>query len=323
MNKIIISYLFSLVFISSSLAQTIPTVLYNNQTDSYHFGRYGKIKDSTIFYDYAEPFSEGKALVVMDKNWFFIDSNFKPLFNKIFSEAKSFVNGFAIVLTNDGQSNLIDSFGNFIFQQPMDDVQAMQDNMCAFSLRGKWGFANANGIKIPPKYDEVLGFQSGMSWVKIDHKWHLIDNNGNYLTEHTFNFVSNIHNKTSFVWYLNRLYRLDANFELKHLDMTIEGEILQMYQGPEFMFVQTSVGLYWLDNNNQFFFIPSDWVKTNGNSMFAIQREGYYRLYDLNLKLLNRESYEDLDFLNNRWIKVYKGKKSYFMDADLNPYIKN
>lgn len=95
------------------------------------------------FFDYAESFSEGYALVKQGNDWFFINGNGKHK-SPIYREAKSFTEGLAAVQKSSG-----------------------------------WTFVNTKFKEVTVgNYDAVTQFHDGYAWVRIGNAINLVDKKG-------------------------------------------------------------------------------------------------------------------------------------------------
>lgn len=130
-------------------------------------------------YDYALPFSEGLALVMLNRKCGFINQNgnldiaFKYDFAEGFSYGRS-----RIKLNN--LWGVINKKGNQITPICYSYLGSLHENSMVVSRNDKWGFINENGKEfIPLVYQQAGRFCSGLALVKLDGKAGFIDINGN------------------------------------------------------------------------------------------------------------------------------------------------
>ena len=171
-------------------------------------------------FDYAEPFSDGYALVENEGLQAFINPEGRELFSG-FYQAESFCCGFAPVLLDDGW-HYLDGNGN-ISLGPLDRAGRFRDGFAvtqsgrdnyflgrdgcarrilevvdfvspycserrfAFQRNKMEGFLNENGdVIIPARFDEVSQFSEGLSTVCVDDLWGVIDLQGEWIVKPTF-----------------------------------------------------------------------------------------------------------------------------------------
>lgn len=100
-------------------------------------------------YDYIGPFHEGKAVVMINTRYGYVDKNGNELTRFKYDFAEDFKNGFAKV---------------------------MRDN--------KWTLINSKCEEIVPfHYDKINDFNNGLALVELKEKFTLIDKNGKQITE--------------------------------------------------------------------------------------------------------------------------------------------
>lgn len=80
----------------------------------------------------------------------------------------------------DGQMGAIDEHGHWLFEPNYEPwaFNAFQD-LIQVRSRGQWGFLDAAGNSIEPKFDEVRRFERGVAWGKTGDTWCPIDRRGN------------------------------------------------------------------------------------------------------------------------------------------------
>ena len=315
--------LFLLGFSSNSITSQNKLMPYfNNSLNMFYFSSDGGYTNNTKFYDYAEPFQEGYAVVRIQNKWEFIDSNLNTAFQTNYTEMTSFNKGYSKVWNEFGQCNLINKNGTLLFKNYVDDVSTICNNRIAFSSNGLWGFANDSGNQvINPQFSEVKDFNNDKTWAKKDSLWFMIDKYGNKICEEEFEQVSPIENGMSVGYRAKSIFSINMDnnkiseimtianlkdFSCKKIT-TISNHFILQFANDEYIAIKDSK-IIW----NQKF----QNLKSNGLSTIAIQENNSYQLFDLNLNKLSEKTFEDLDFYPNGLIKIYIGQFYYFKTAD-------
>jgi len=130
-------------------------------------------------YAYAEPFSEGMALVVVagEKDYSYIDTSGKRVIEQDRS-AGSFHEGLAAV-GNGHKSGYIDKTGKIVIPLKFDNTQGFHEGLGAVEVAKKWGFVDKNGNEvIAPQYELAIPFHEGLAPVKVEGKWGYIEKSG-------------------------------------------------------------------------------------------------------------------------------------------------
>lgn len=147
----------------------------------------GNISISPQF-DYAEPFSEGLALVVIDKSdenstkkYGFIDRSGNLVIPTQFVDALSFSNNFAAV-TDGEKYGFINKNGLYIINPQYDLVHSFNEDFAAVLIGKTWGYIDKNGkIVINPQFEEVRSFHNGLAAVRSGaENWGYINKTGKY-----------------------------------------------------------------------------------------------------------------------------------------------
>lgn len=115
-------------------------------------------------FDIVEDFDKesGMALVIRDKQWFYIDTIGNVLEIKDCKQLVSFENGFARI-NKDGKFGFINNKGEWVILPIYENAKNFKNGFAAVRLNNKWGFINKKGEWIvEPKYTHV----GNMSCVK-------------------------------------------------------------------------------------------------------------------------------------------------------------
>lgn len=129
-------------------------------------------------FDYAKPFSEGIACVVINKKYGFIDKTGNAITETKYDNAFDFENGTAWVYY-DGKNSFIDKTGKELF--PSDYMLGIfkEGLVLAKNKNSKYGFIDKTGKEvIPCQYDGAGGFSEGLAWVKMNTKFGYINKTG-------------------------------------------------------------------------------------------------------------------------------------------------
>lgn len=138
-------------------------------------------------YENAEPFSEGRAAVLKDGKWGYIDLDFKQAIPFNYDEARPFSEGVAIV-KKGGKYQLIDTNGQVKSPQ-VDEIWEMKDGMATVKNDGLYGFVDGKSaeFKIAPEYIDALAFSEGAAAVsRNDGIWYYINENNEPLSSETY-----------------------------------------------------------------------------------------------------------------------------------------
>jgi len=298
---------------------------FNQALKLFYFSKDGKLDTSNQFYDYAEPIKEGIALVRYQHQWQFLDSNLQVFCDVFFSEATGFTNGFATVYLDNGQCHVVNKQRQFLFSDPVDQVSNMQNGYLAFSKGGKWGLVNDSGqIVLAPTFDRISDVYGNTYWAKQSGRWALWSINGQQKLPETFELVSANSNGNVIAFKQNSVYLIE----------TSSGRIKTQYTLPVAYQAQVCKALYLigdlmviqlggndfiaLNKGKQIWQKQASQFKTDGYSQLAFQEKGFYKLYDLNLNALSDQTYEDLEFYPEHWLKIYLGPYYYFKTPEDN-----
>jgi hypothetical protein len=158
----------------------------------------------SIKYEFAEYFSEGYALVMLNNKYGFIDIKGKEVIPLIFDNAISFsqdlaaVNkGYGIIdyITYMGKWGFINKKGKEVIPLNYDLVYSFTEGLAAVNkggiwdafsevfIGGTWGFINSKGVEvIPLKYDYAYPFSEGLAPVNKGMKLAFEEEDSGYST---------------------------------------------------------------------------------------------------------------------------------------------
>lgn len=116
---------------------------------------------ATRAYAYAEPYRCGRALVMENDRWSYIDSAGASLFDTDFDLAESFHHDRALVM-QDGRHRIIDTQGSTVAELPYDQVSPQSPWCWQVTRIGdgiyRSGFVDLNGKEITPIIYEEVGY---------------------------------------------------------------------------------------------------------------------------------------------------------------------
>ena len=119
-------------------------------------------------YNIIGDFSEGFAVVKKPNNaYYFIDKEGKNHFNRSFSMAKPFENGYAKVII-DKKWGLIDTNGITIVSPKYDDMGAISDGMVTVKLNYFYGVADSTGKLIAPADFSAIRFLPKLNIFQVE-----------------------------------------------------------------------------------------------------------------------------------------------------------
>lgn len=167
-----------------------------NLNDKCNVVRDGKLM-STQWFDYVWPFKNGIALVKLNDQLNFIDTNGNLKSDQWFDHAESFRKGFAHVALND-KWNLIDTNGNLISEQWFDYIHSFgyEHGFARVQLNGKWNFIDTNGKLLSDQWFDVVNDfkRDGYARVELNGKKNFIDPNGELLSDRWFDEAGGFNN---------------------------------------------------------------------------------------------------------------------------------
>ncbi len=140
-------------------------------------------------YDYAEDFTNGIARVVHDEDSWFINLKGERLFY-FTKEVKSFKEGFAQIITNDGLQTFINYEGEIITKQNYSETKSFHGGLACVKLNKKFGFIDKIGKNvIECLYEAANYFYEGMAAVRLNGKWGFIDSSGEIVVEFIYEYA--------------------------------------------------------------------------------------------------------------------------------------
>ncbi len=162
----------------------------------YFINKHGDLV--TTGYTELEDFSEGLACVEKDGKWGYVNTMGEIVISPQFYEARSFVNGFAMVRTEKyiNSWTYIDKTGRSIIDLPLtSDSDNFSEGLAKISLydidKGKvildmfydtWStYINEEGDIFKNRYESAGNFNEGLAPVRTDEGWGYIDKHENFV----------------------------------------------------------------------------------------------------------------------------------------------
>lgn len=215
--------------------------------DKYGFQTINGRRVIPAIYDYAEPFSEGLALVKFEPIKMLIDTlgNLKPL--HVYPKDKSIRLDWGyrhsnkpIIITTWKTIAYINPEGKKVLFVPYDDAESFKggrakvykgdkynyidkkgnllgewkelpDNYHVVEHNGKFGYIDKNNnLVIPYKFDYAYDFKDSIAKVNINNKWAYINTKGELITD-LFDEISNLEQGLAIVRQGNKYALLDIN----------------------------------------------------------------------------------------------------------------
>jgi len=175
----------------------------------------GRLKIAAKF-DWAQSFSNGRAVVFAEGKYGFIDKSghyvVKPKYTNAldFSEGLACVKiggrvrepGFGVHTVTTGNRDLrygyIDVNGKVVFQITASDCRQFSEGFARIEMGGKWGFIDKRGkIVIDPQVDALSDFSEGLARVLLSDKksgFGFINRSGKIVIKSQFPFVEDFKN---------------------------------------------------------------------------------------------------------------------------------
>ena len=150
--------------------------------------------------DYAEPFSEGLAIVgVKGHGCGFINKKGEFVINPQFESAKPFREGLAAVRQND-KWGFIDNTGKMIINPQFEHVSSFYDSKALFYDGKQWGFINKKGeYDINPQFASAAIFSEGLSAIQQGNQAGYINEKGQIVVNPQFDYAGDFNSGLSVI----------------------------------------------------------------------------------------------------------------------------
>jgi hypothetical protein len=136
-------------------------------------------------------FQEGRGIIERNDKQGYIDNSGNPVTEIKYLEARPFMEGYALVLTQDLEWEWIDKTGLHVDEPQFNNklgeqghvAENFRDGLCRFWAEGKYGYADTRcRVAISPTFDDAKSFANGVAAVKDGQgKWGYIDKEGNQI----------------------------------------------------------------------------------------------------------------------------------------------
>lgn len=191
------------------------TVLYN---DKFNFINTQGNLFSKIGFDDVQTFSEGKAVVKLDSNWYILDSTGKVIYPKKSEKDDSYIfnnrikyiwsyhNG--VARYTDGEvMSFLNTEGKLASCSLYKLANDFSEGFATIQLaNGKYNFTDLQGKLLSKEnFDGAGNFNSGLARVLIDEKWGYIDKSAKLVIENQFDFAQDFNDGFAYVWKDNKL----------------------------------------------------------------------------------------------------------------------
>ena len=166
-------------------------------------------------YPWTEIFSDAIAPVALKKvdntgNWGFIDKSGHTVLDFQYSWAEPFSEGLAIVSDNY-QSGFVDPTGRIVVPLQFDEVFGFHEGLAAVKLNGLWGFIDTSGnMAIPPqfahrRFGPPVEFHEGLAVIAVNTQFSgvregVIDRTGKIVVAPIFSRIDDFSGGLAEVW---------------------------------------------------------------------------------------------------------------------------
>ena len=143
-------------------------------------------------FQFAGHFINGLAIVGNDDEYGAINKAGKLIIPFSYSSLTDFIQGRAIAEV-EGKLGIIDRNNRVIFPFEFEDLGDLSSELIYFSKGFRYGYADIYGkTKIVENFDEAYSFSNGRAMVEIGNYQAMIDVNGNYIFQPTFEGLAQI-----------------------------------------------------------------------------------------------------------------------------------
>lgn len=245
-------------YFSEGLLPVLTTKQFLFYLYDYKYGYVNNKGDMIIppIYDYAGPFTEGLAHVLINGQYGFIDKTgkivIKPeyeaasvfsdslaavringkygyinktgamIISPVFDRTWQFKYGRARVLVNN-KYGFIDKTGKYIIEPVYEHAYDFSEGAAAVKVKGKYGFINSAGrYIIEPIYQDAGNFCSGLAPVAIGSKYGYINQKGEQVIPVSFQLATNFENGLGVVWKDGTLLYINSSGKI--ISSFLEGE---------------------------------------------------------------------------------------------------
>lgn len=150
-------------------------------------------------FDYCMPFSEDRAFVNENGEWYIIDTKGEKIGDMSFGPYTKtvpsiFKEGRAVVV-KDGKYGIIDKDGQYVVLPKYDMMSDITEGGVIFAKDGLFGYMDINGrIIIAPRYESLSAFKNGLAVFSQDHKFGVVDRAATVLVKPEFEEITILDN---------------------------------------------------------------------------------------------------------------------------------
>ena len=142
---------------------------------------------SKQWFDKADEFHEGFAIIVINGRCNFIDEQGKYISREWYHNAKSFHEGYAVVKKN-GKYNYINKNGKLLSETWYDEAWNFNEDFAVVKMNNKYNFINLQGkILCSSWYDDAGKFKNGYAFVENNGKKNYLTRQGELVSEKWYN----------------------------------------------------------------------------------------------------------------------------------------
>jgi len=162
---------------------------------------------SNVLYEAVEDFHEGRAGVMQQRKWGYIDTKGSRVIPCAFDDVQRFTEGLACARTEALGTGFIDTEGCWAIAPRFNDGLPFSEGLAAVEVGGLWGFVDRDGHAIvPPRFPRVKSFSDGLAAVNVGQDlrnnarglWGYIDRSGTFVIEPKFHSVGHFQDGLAF-----------------------------------------------------------------------------------------------------------------------------
>jgi hypothetical protein len=140
-------------------------------------------------FDYAQGFSEDRAVVLMNDKHGIIDKTGFVLTDPFDNSGWAFKDGL-LEVESDGKWGFIDIHGEVVIPIQFHRANGFAETLAAVEFsdeKNQWGFIDRGGnMVIPPQFQDAQYFGEGLAPVEVEFKYGYIDKNGRIIIKPSF-----------------------------------------------------------------------------------------------------------------------------------------
>ncbi len=153
-----------------------------------------------IIYDKVSIFSEGRAWVKIDGKCGYINKMGKVIVDFEFNKCSDFEDGKAVVYVNARKGGLVDKEGDYVIQPQIKNlIKYSEGKGLAKNYQKKYYFIRESGEMYEGYFDEATEFENGAAFVKLNHKWGVINTKGAIIITPKYEKIERMNSSISIV----------------------------------------------------------------------------------------------------------------------------